>query len=63
MKVIQYSKIIQYKGVKRATLSELNSLGEDGWIPAALVFEEDQYTSGWTGILWREVNSDDTDTL
>lgn len=55
--------IIQYCDVRRATVSELNVLGRDGWKPSTLVFEESTYDSGWTGLLWREVKSEDLHAL
>lgn len=55
-------KSIQYMEVKLYSLSALNDMGADGWKHGTLVFEKEQYCQGgWSGILWREVNSDDAD--
>jgi len=54
----------EYTTVERASIKELDELGEDGWRPASLRYQEGCYDKpfdperwiegGWTGLLYRE---------
>lgn len=58
---------IEYIEVDRATVDDLNNLGEEGWKPGGLRWEEGYrpvydpnyfVDGGWTGLLYREGVSD-----